>query len=129
MNGRKLISLIESQQMSPAEQLEDAFWTAYEADEISNKSRVALHQHGPDCVELSHIETNEEFRGQGVGNAIIELLTELADKFQVRLCAAPATDADETNGEDGMGYQDLCDWYARWDFESVSRDRMIREPF
>lgn len=127
---RRFISLIETAQapeaMTPAEAFDDAFEAAYEASGLSAKGHVALFHHGPRKVEITHIQTDAGHRGQGVGNAVMELLTTAADQHNVVLFASPASDADP---EEGLGPQDLRDWYDRWGFEAIPGvDRMGRRP-
>ncbi len=122
---RRWMKLVEAASTaSPAEAFEDAFWEAYDIYGMKNTSRVSLHQHGVDEVEISYIAAN--VRGQGIGNRLMRLLTDLADRYGVVLYASPASDADGENGLDTLA---LVDWYERWGFgRQPGVDAMRREP-
>jgi len=120
---RRLMAIL-TESDDPADAFEDAFWQQYEASPWKAVSRISLHKHEPDVVEISHIAVNQVQRGGGIGNRLLQFLTALADYHGVVLLAGPATDAD---GEEGLDTAGLADWYGRWGFE-WDRGIMRREP-
>ena len=105
---------------------EDAFYAEFEASEYASISHVNLHSYDNNKVEINHIGVDQGHRGKGIGNALMTMLTRLADEYGIILYASPATDAD---GEEGLDYHGLRDWYERWNFEKLpGLDNMRRDP-
>jgi ribosomal protein S18 acetylase RimI-like enzyme len=109
----------------------DRFWDAFDAEHaksgLSDISHMRFFQHGPDEMEISHIGVDPERRGQGIGNTLMGIATEQADKHGVTLHASPASDADAATGLDSEA---LRDWYQRWGFdEHGGGDRLTRRPY
>ena len=89
-------------------------------------SKVHFFEHGPNEVEISHIQVDPDKRAQGIGNTLMGTATDLADQHGVTLHASPASDAD---GSAGLDYEGLRDWYQRWGFdERGGGDRLTRSP-
>lgn len=111
---------------SIAEDFEEEFDALFQASSYASISHVNINCFGEKDAEISHIGVDLDHRGKGIGNALMQMITSLADGRGVILYASPATDADE---EEGPGYERLREWYESWDFEKISgRDLMKREP-
>lgn len=111
----------------PAWRFMDAFDAAHAKSGFGDVSHVRFFEHGPDQVEISHIQVDPSKRGQGVGNKLMEMVTDQADKHGITLHASPASDADAATGLD---YEGLRDWYQRWGFdEAGGGDRLTRRPY
>jgi GNAT superfamily N-acetyltransferase len=116
----------ETPGLSPAERFQDAFDAAHARSGLADVSKVHFFEHGPNEVEISHIQVDPDKRGQGIGNTLMGTATELADKHGVTLHASPASDADASAGLD---YEGLRDWYQRWGFDQPGGgDRLTRSP-
>jgi GNAT superfamily N-acetyltransferase len=111
--------------LEPAEQMWDAFDDAYAESGLKEVSRVSLSQKGKRQLEIDVIDVNLPARGQGVGNKILSMLTSLADQYKVGLTLSPAEDAD---GDLGLDYDGLIQWYEKWGFEMLRAGRMGRYP-
>lgn len=113
--------------MNAAETFEDTFHAAFAASGLATVSHMHLHSFGVRDVEISHIGVDAAHRGKGIGNQLMGMITELADQHSIILYASPATDAD---GETGLDFEALREWYERWDFIKLAgQDMMKREPF
>ena len=116
----------EAPNLSPAERFQDAFDAAHAKSGLADVSNVHFFEHGPNEVEISHIQVDPDKRGQGIGNTLMGTATDLADQHGVTLHASPASDADSSAGLD---YEGLRDWYQRWGFDkSGGGDRLTRSP-
>ena len=105
----------------------DAFDDAHAKSGLDKFSHVKFFEHGPDELEISHIQVDPAKRGQGIGNSLMEMVTKEADKHGVTLHASPASDADAAVGLDSAA---LREWYEKWGFgEPGGGDRMTRRPF
>jgi GNAT superfamily N-acetyltransferase len=112
---------------SATDVFEDVFAARFAASSYAAKGHLYLHAFGPRDVEITHIGVDSQHRNQGVGNALMAMVTDLADQHQIVLYASPATDAGEDGGPDQL---ELREWYERWDFVKLpGRDLMMREPF
>jgi ribosomal protein S18 acetylase RimI-like enzyme len=120
-------SVAPGAKIAPAEAMWDAFDAAHAASGLDKFSHMKLFQHGPRDLEISHIGVDPAKRGQGIGNKLMEMLTQHADEHGVNLHASPASDADGSVGLDAEG---LHDWYQRWGFdEAGGGDRLTRRPY
>ncbi|HKJ94635.1 MAG TPA: GNAT family N-acetyltransferase [Gammaproteobacteria bacterium] len=70
-----------------------------------------------DYLVLCRIETDREHRGQGFGTALLDLLKEICERYDVTLLGQ----ATAYDGE-GLDQRSLLDWYARHGFE-IDRGR------
>jgi hypothetical protein len=114
---REWISLIESENLNPAETVEEEFLAQLSL--VAPHTKVSLNSQKPDVLELVHIDV--ENRGQGEGSRALELLCTLADKYNVTLELYVATDP-----EDGFTVSDLVNWYESYGFEIQTNLHMVR---